>query len=262
MEIIIRDSQKAAAFSMLFQNVKVFTELINISFDDSQMFIQAMDAANVTVFEVKLEKEWFDEYTMNESFTMGVNTNIMSKILSTREKDQHLTMSATKGADDVEIVFSGNDKSFNKEFVMPQVDNESDHLGIPDSESNAIFSMPSVTFNSLIQQLRMFGESATIKCDENEISMTANSTETGKMKVVLEQEKLDEYAIDEGEDLEMSFTLNYLSNIAIFNKVAPTVEVNLTKDYPMKIVFYLDEKCEMSRSIAFYLAPQIDLNED
>lgn len=262
MEIIIRDTQKAAAFSMLFQNVKVFTELINISFDDTQMFIQAMDAANVTVFEVKLEKEWFDEYAVEEHHAMGINTSIISKILSTREKEQHLKMASAKGADDIEISFSGNDKSFDKEFVMPQVDNETDHLGIPDTESNAIFSMPSSTFYSLIQQLKMFGESATIKCDESEISMTANSTETGKMKVVIEQEKLDEYAIDEGEKLDMSFTLNYLSNIALFNKVAPTIEINLTKNYPMKIVFYLDEKCEMSRSIAFYLAPQIDLDEN
>ena len=88
--------------------------------------------------------------------------------------------------------------------------------------------------------------------------MSANSIESGKMTVVIEQEKLTEYAIDEGESLEMCFTLNYLGNIAAFNRVATTVELNLIKDFPVKIVFYLDDTCEMNRSVAFYLAPQID----
>jgi len=258
MEIIINDSQRANAFSVMFQNIKVFSEVINITFTTQHMFIQSMDAANVTVFEVKIDKEWFNEYTINSDITVGINTTIMSKILSAREKEQSITLIITPGADDIEIKFGGNDKSFDKEFVMPQVNIDSEQLSIPESESTAIFSMPSQTFHSLIQQLRLFGESTTIKCDETEISMSANSTESGKMTVVIEQEKLTEYAIDEGESLEMCFTLNYLGNIAAFNRVATTVELNLIKDFPVKIVFYLDDTCEMNRSVAFYLAPQID----
>lgn len=260
MEIIINDTQKATAFSVLFQNIKVFSEVINITFTTQHMFIQSMDAANVTVFEVKIDKDWFNEYTINSDITVGINTNIMAKILSAREKEQSITMIITPGSDDIDIKFGDNDKSFDKEFVMPQVDIDSEQLSIPESESTAIFSMPSQTFHSLIQQLRLFGESTTIKCDETEISMSANSTESGKMTVVIEQEKLTEYAIDEGATLEMCFTLNYLGNIAVFNRVASTVELNLIKDFPMKIVFYLDDNCVMNRSVAFYLAPQIDVD--
>ena len=62
MKIHITNPLKCDIFVGIFQYFKQFTEHINITFNESEMFIQSMDNGRVLIFEVQLPKTWFDNY--------------------------------------------------------------------------------------------------------------------------------------------------------------------------------------------------------
>jgi hypothetical protein len=72
MNILISDLQKADIFEFAFQNMKLFTNSINITFSDTGLYIQSMDTANVSMFELKIPKNGLiHEKTEGETFTLA-----------------------------------------------------------------------------------------------------------------------------------------------------------------------------------------------
>ena len=116
-------------------------------------------------------------------------------------------------------------------------------------------SFTSVIFSTLVDQMKMFGETFIIGCSEEQIQMSAESQETGKMSVNVPIDDMNSYAIDEGETLNMSFSLNHLKNICLYSKISKEIDIYLKSQYPIKIAYTLDS--ENAKAI-FYLAPKID----
>ena len=136
MNIIINNSQKADMFAMLFQHIKVFTEYINIIIEKDKMYIQSMDTSRVSIFEINLPAEWFDEFilTHNTNIVLGVSSSIMYRILNSRDKNQLIQLIYL--ADDLDkliINYTGENKTeFEKHFEIPLIEIDSDILVIPD----------------------------------------------------------------------------------------------------------------------------------
>ena len=259
MEFIISDQTKAAQFSFLFQNIRVFTDTINFVCENDKLFIQSMDSANVMLFEIKIQKEWFDEYKVESNINIGINTAILSKLLSVREKG-HTLRFTHELSDKLDISFTSQDKNvYNKDFTIPLVELDSNILAIDEKETTAQFSMPSANFQNIVQQLRMFGDSLSIKCDENSIKLGSESQGIGEMEVNIDINDLHEFEIVPDEQLNLNFTLHYLANISQFSKVSKDVEIRFIEGFPMQIIYYLDgSDQQLKNSISFYLAPQFD----
>jgi DNA polymerase III sliding clamp (beta) subunit (PCNA family) len=48
----------------------------------------------------------------------------------------------------------------------------------------------------------------------------------------------------------------------MYNKIAKDIEIHLTDNYPMKLVYYLEENSdENGAKLVFYLAPKINDDE-
>jgi len=261
MNVTITNQQKAETFTAMFQHMKAFTEHVNIMFEKDHMYLQSMDSARVSVFEYNLPSVWFDSYdhTYVSAIPLGVNSTLLFKILNTREKGQKITLVFDEENNDkLSISFTSDDKTvFDKHFEMPLMDLDYELMEIPTMECDAEFSIPSGTFANLINQLRMFGDTIDIECSEEKIELNSLSEGLGKMSVNIDIGDLDSYAINEGEVMNLSFSLAMLNNICAYNKVAKDMEIKLIKNFPMKIIYYLgDENTKMT----FYLAPKINDN--
>ena len=259
MEIQINQPSNAEIFSGLFQYIKLFTNDINIHFETGQLFIQALDTSRVSIFEVYLPKSWFDVYNIidENGAVVGINTNNLYKVLHAREKNQHLTMKMDDASDDKIILdmTSDNPTIFDKHFELPLMEIDTEMMHIPSMEYKADFSLPSNTFATLIDQLKMFGETLRIECSEDKIQLFSESLDSGKMSVDIPIDDLVSFAIEEGEQLDISFALTYLHNICLYSKLAKTVDISMTTNYPIRIQYLLDES---DARIVYYLAPKID----
>ena len=265
MDIQINQSQKADCFTSMFQHIKSFTEHINIMFEKERMYIQTMDGARVSIIEMTLPAAWFDEYQHNKPGTIliGVNSTILYKILNSREKGHSIQIKYSDDDDRLLISFTSDSKTeFNKRFEIPLMTIDNEIMGIPEIEHQAEFTLLSHNFANIVNQLQMFGDSMDIECSEEQIMLTSNSQECGKMYVEIKIEDLTSFIIDENTTMNLSFSLTYLHNICLYNKIAKEVEIKISSNYPIQIMYDLgsiDE--EQKAQIKFYLAPKIQDDE-
>lgn len=261
MEISISNIGRAELFSQLFQHVRLFTEHINLTFDKDRMFMQSMDSARVSVFELILPSTWFDSYilTSNEPITVGLNVTMLFKILNTREKIQEILIKYSSiDNDKLFFVFTCNNKSvFDKRFELPLMEIDCELMQIPDTNSDADLSINSTVFANLITQLKLFGETIEIQCNEDKITLNSISQETGKMTVDIGIDDITAFSITEGENMKLSFAINMLHNICMYNKISKEIDIYLMANYPMKLVYNLGDNA----SYTFYLAPKIGDDE-
>jgi proliferating cell nuclear antigen PCNA len=255
MNLTINNPAKLEAFSAIFQNMKLFSDNVNISLEETGLFLQAMDSGRVSVVELSIPNDWFDSYSVSNGMTIGLNAIIFYKILSTRDKSQNIQIEAGDNPDTLLIRFKSSDSAvFDKTFEIPLIDIDTDTMSIPTIEYQAEFSLPSVNFNNLMNQLKMFGENMDVDCSEDQIVLYSSSQDCGKMSVEIKIDDLNSFSIDEGERLAMSFSLMYLYNISQFHKISKEVELKFKRDYPVQLVYNLGAE---NASLRFFLAPKI-----
>jgi proliferating cell nuclear antigen len=258
MELSLAPSPKADAFVALFQHIRLFSEHVNITFSEDQVYMQCMDNAHVAILELYLPKTWFDQYESTNT-TIGINAAFLYRILSSREKDQK-----------IHVVYSGEDvlrvhltseaatsaKNFDKHFELPLLSLDVDTMEIPAIEYTAEIQLSSAHLASIVSQLKMFGDTMEIKCSEETIMLASNSQDQGKMYVEIHIDDVAGFAIEEGSELNLSFSLGYLHNICMYHKLAKEIEWKFSESYPMQVVYPLDEAKEAR--LVFYLAPKME----
>lgn len=262
MNLIISNIQKAEIFANLFQHIKLFTEQVNINFESERMYVQAMDNSRVSILEIVIPKDWFDEYNIAVSTTIGINVITFYRVLNSREKTQQIKISLNnRDTDKLEIFLTGENKEeFNKHFELSLIEIESEIMNIPEIEYQTDFTLGSANFANIINQLKTFGDNLDIKCSEEKIMLYSSSIEQGKMVCEIKIDDLSSFAINEGETVSCGFSLNYLHNICLYNKLSKEVDIKLSVDYPMKIIYKLLGSDEAK--MTFFLAPRMDDNED
>jgi len=265
IDILIENPVKVEAFTVLFQSLKSFSEHTNVQFDSERMYIQTMDSARISILEISLPTKWFCKYKCDQTVVLGINASVMYKILSSKDKNQSIRLQYTSGEDKLNIHMCSPEgiinAGFDRHFEAPLMDIESEYMTIPDIEYKMEMSLPSSIFSTLIHQLRGFGESLDIHCNEDNIRFTANTQESGSMSVDIRMDDLIEFSIEEECQLDMSFGLQFLQPVCSFSKISKTVTVKIHSDYPIRIEYPLhlvgtniEAECGY---IHFFLAPKI-----
>ncbi len=270
MNVVVKNKENARIFSALFQNIKLFSEHINLMFNGDRLYAQGMDNSHISIFEISIPKTWFDvyEYTSkNESVVMGISVPLLYKILNTREDIHEIHLKYDESNCDklyVDLLNPTQSKTvFDKHFELPLMEIESELMAIPEIDYAAEFSLVSSNFANLISQLKLFGADLQIKCSEEEIRLISNSNETGNMSVVVPIDDLSLFAINEGEVLNMSFSLTHFNNICAFHKVSNIINLKISDNYPLKATYvlelpkYEDDDISKLAHIMVFLAPRV-----
>lgn len=266
MDIVLYPSPKADTFAAVFQHIRLFCDHINLVFAPERLYMQCMDNAHVAIVELDLPAEWFDRYELSQgSVTFGIHAGFLYRILAAREKEQQIHLVYSEEDNDVLRVHltsqSTKNTSFDKHFEIPLISIESETMEIPAIEYAAEISISSAHLAGIITQLKMFGDTMEIQCSEDKIMLASNSQDQGKMYVEINIDDVSAFAIDEGSDLHLSFSLTYLHHICMYNKLAKEVELKFSESYPMQIVYVLAKDTEAESRDArllFYLAPKIN----
>jgi len=283
MDFKITDESKIETFTTIFQTIKGISEYIVLYFNDEKMFVQTMDASKVSVLEVSIRSSWFDFYSCQyDSVKIGINTNVLHKILSSKEKSQtiHFEYSMEDGNEDKLLVNmlssledppQSNDESrvvknhrnvYDRYFEVPLVNLENDIMEIPDIEYEAEISLPSVNFAILIYQLKGFGDVLNIQCNENDIQFISKSLENGSMRVEIKIDELTGFSIIEGENINVLFGLQYLNTISSYSKISKTVELKIRRNYPIRIDYMFGGEGEAEGSVKYFLSPKLGDGND
>ena len=266
MNVVITNKEKAKAFTSMFQNMKLFCEHINLMFEPTRLYAQGMDSSHISVFEIFIPSTWFDEYHQEGNTVLGISTQLFFRILNTREEGQQINIQYKEDAADKLYVHFISKTSFDKHFELPLVELESEMMEIPGVDYQAEFSLASSNFANIISQLKQFGADLHIHCNEDELRLTSKSNESGNMSVVVPIDDLSLFAINEGETINMAFSLAHLHNICAFHKVSDSINIKISENYPLKTTYLLEsvgeeEEIETKARIVIFLAPRMSDDE-
>ena len=291
MQFQINDKNKKDIFISIFQVLKNCSSIISCTFEKEVLHIQGIDKSHICLFDVKLNKNWFDEYIISEKKIISFDSNIFHSIISTKSDNQNCIFKIDSDNEDIlNIIFTTKEdtedkkednkkednkkedkkedkknkkskksekdkdnKQFKKFFKMSLIENEYDEMNIPDTEYDAEFTLSSKQVDDIFTQLNQFGNDIVIHCSEEDIYLTANGI-TGEMRVQIPIDDLSSYSIFEGQEVVLAYSLIYMNKMCITNKLSNEVEFSLSKHSPMKISYPLGEDSK----IVFYIAPKLE----
>ena len=254
MKLVIEDNVKCELFINIFQNTKAFSDTFTINIREDAFYIQGMDASHISIFEILLSREWFTKFEFEKEHSIGVSNAIFPKLLSTWTSDHRITLQHSN-ADKLDISFekiTGNSE-YNKYFEMPLVEIEEELMHIPEQEYTIDIEFDSRKLKKLIDELMIIGETANITCNESEINAKTESIE-GSMKINIPFDDIEAYSIEEGEIIDVNYSLKYIKNMCLFSKISPTVNLHITNGTPMQLKYDM----ENDSYVRFYLAPQME----
>ena len=278
MELVISEKSKVKQFETIFKHLKHISVDVNLIFTEEGLYTQGMCSSHVSLFELNLDKSWFQSYSVtNESLILGVNCEMLFKCISCLEENQIISMKSD-GGDSIELNFTG-DKSVNKHFMLPMMSIDSEQMEIPEVEYSADITMLSEQLDHLVSELNDFGNVVNITCNEENIIMDVLG-EMGNMTLNIKEEDIIEYALEENENpekgtefadvLKMSYALEFIKNVCLFSKLNKEIKMHISEEYPIKFEYSLDiwsdsvkedgeeEDIETINYIRFFVAPKIE----
>jgi proliferating cell nuclear antigen len=255
MKVTISNKNKKDLFVAIFQILKGCTSIVRVIFQKEKMYIQGMDKSHICLFEVNIQKKWFDEYNIDEdSSVMCFDTNIFHLIISSKQESHNIVIHCYDSDNiNIDLVSQEHTKGeFDRHFKIPLADFEYDEMNIPVVDYDAEFSISSKKICEITSQMLAFGTDLNIKCSEERIDLIADGI-VGEMLVNIPIEDLNEYSIVEGDVIDLKYSLNYIAKMCLTNKLSSEVVFSISADYPMKINYDLGD----DSSIVFYIAPKI-----
>ena len=264
MNLEIQNCEKKNIFTRVLKYLTQFTSTVTIRCgkegDDpkERLYIQGMDSAHVSLFELKLVDCWFDVFEVPQAVAFSLDIKLLAGILCFRDKEQNIKLEIDEDGDKLYIGLS-SDSSLDKEFEIPLIDLDEERLSIPDVEYPADFIIDSKKFKELIDQMSFFGKEIIFELDEEQIKMSSKG-DNGKMKVDISFDDVDEYSIEEEGNLKLKYSSGYIQWMTEYASFIEKTHVYLSDAVPMQIYYSLDEKDDNSTEnyIRFYLAPMID----
>lgn len=257
MKLVLTEQSKVIKLAAIFRNLKVFTNNLMVYLDATKgIFIQGMDDTHCCLCEVKIMPAWFDIFEFDadiDMVTLGINTNILHKIINTYTEGQYIELLAHGNTDKLTINFAGKETVFNKHFDIPLMNIEMDILAVSEEEKQVDLTIETKKFVELINQMQIFNDTIKIHFLVDTVEFTASGDE-GEMSVNVSLDDVIEYAIMEELVLTQTYCLRFLQMMCAFNKLSPEFVMRFSEERPMEGRYELGNNSYMSFFVSERLA--------
>jgi len=264
MNVIIQDKSKIDVFVALFQIIKNSAVTLNIVLTDEKMHIQGIDLSQCCLFNVDITKQWFTSYSIEKQLNISLNTEMYLKVLSLGSNQKDISIKLCVKLDELDnlhIDFIDNSSSksnINKYFTLPLQETElNNELTIPDNEYEVDITMNSKKLCELINQLSSFSDDlhdVNIKANSTSVKFITQGANGGEFIIEIEPENIDEYAIIDNIEINVSYSLKYLHKLCLTNKISNNIKISMSNKSPMKIQYNLGDDSEL----VYFITPKIE----
>lgn len=252
----ISDKRKKDSFISIFHVLKNSSSQINLAVDKDTFHIQGMDKSHVCLFDLKLDSEWFNYYKVDKKYDLCFDTTLFHSIISTKGEEQSLLF-YLEDTDSLFIELKNMENNckksdYNKFFKLPLLEYEYEEMNIPTTEYDCEFTLPSKKVTDMLSQLSNFGDDLNIKCCEDCVKFTTIGNFV-EMRVDIPDDDMNSYSIVENEEVNLTYSLLYISKMCITNKLSNEIDFCLSNECPMRINYSLGN----DSSLTFYIAPKM-----
>jgi proliferating cell nuclear antigen len=241
----------------ILEAVKDLVTDANIDCNPSSISLQAMDSAHVSLVSFLLHAEGFDPYRCDRNLSLGISLGSLSKILKCAGNEDTITIRAGDNGDSATFVFESPSGVRTAEYQLKLMDIDSEHLGIPHQDYDAVVIMSSAEFQRICRDLATIGESVQISINKEAIKFSVKG-ELGSGTVRLQNgssiDKEDEAtSIILQNPVSLTFALRYLNFFTKATPLSNTVTLSMSKDAPLLLEYKI-----AAGYVRYYLAPKIE----
>jgi proliferating cell nuclear antigen len=229
-------------------------------FENDKLYIQSMDKSHVCLADIEIKDKWFSVFDCSKNNKISVDSTHFAILMNYALKHDKLELKY-EDENDVDKLYINflngkeNKGAFDHFFELDLMDVDEDNLVIPEVDYDVEFTIESKKLVEVLSELNTFGQDLNIKCSESVVELNANG-DTTKLKVNIPVDDLDEYAIAEGEAIDISFSLSHLCKMCLSMKMSSTMNVAISGEYPMSVIYNLGDESKVS----FFIAPKVSDN--
>ncbi|XVE99695.1 hypothetical protein REPUB_Repub03eG0222500 [Reevesia pubescens] len=252
---------QAGLLKKVLESIKDLVTSANFDCSATGFSLQAMDSSHVALVALLLRSDGFEHYRCDRNISMGMNLANMAKMLRCASDDDIVTIKADDGSDIVTFMFESPSQDKISDYEMKLMDIDSEHLGIPEAEYQAIVRMPASEFARICKDLGTIGDTVIISVTKEGVQFstkgdigTANIFCRKNTAVDKKEEAID---IEMEEPVSLTFASRYLIAFTKATSLSSQVTISLSSDMPIVIEY----KMENMGHIRFYLAPKIEEEE-
>ena len=232
-----------SVFKILIENIADINNQVNITLHKTYLYVQGMDPSHVCLFELNLADTWFQEYNVTKDTTIGIDLNIVNKIISCCGKTQTIQFQTGDNPDKITISLKGGSGTeIDKSFETAIYDFDMDLLNIPEMDSDIDISIDAHLLNTLVEQIGVFGDSIRFECADNGITLISKENKLStEMKCMIDIDKIATYSTTE-EDVVNEYSILYYSKLCKYAKLMKkdaTVDMQITTDMPLIMKYNL-----------------------
>jgi len=246
----------------VLESIKDLVTDANFDCSTTGFSLQAMDSSHVALVALLLRSEGFEHYRCDRNISMGMNLTSMAKMLKCAGNDDIITIKADDGGDSVTFMFESPNQERISDFEMKLMDIDSEHLGIPETEYEAIVRMPSGEFARICKDLSTIGDTVVISVTKEGVKFSTGG-DIGSANIVCRQntsvdKEEDKTVVEMQEPVTLTFALRYLNSFTKATPLSSTVTLSMSKELPVAVEYKI---ADMGH-IRFYLAPKIEEDDD
>ena len=249
---------QAALLKKVVVVLRDFCTDVNFECTEKGIQVQSMDSSHVALVSLLLRESAFSEFKCDRPTFLGINVELLSKILKRCSPQDSLKIRWSSGADTVSFQCEeGEGRIADFDLKLMQV--ESEHTEIPEQCYKIVARLPSSEFQRICRDLWEFGETMRIKASAEGITFSVQG-DAGSGNVLLKPREAgkpeDKVTLTVHEPVTATFALRYLVN---FSKAAPlcgSVELGLGPGAPLLVKYALE--AADNGHMQFYLAPLVE----
>ena len=265
MKITLESRKKVSQFGNILKHLKHFSQDIEIIINEERLYAQGMDGSQAALFELSLKNDWFTSYEVDEDVVLGINCELIAKVLHCLNNNQTISLEYDTKKDDltISLIPREGEKCMLKEFTIPLMDLESELMEIPDADYTADLEIESQEFYQLVDEMSIFGDTLGVNCKYDNVKFTGKGN-LGEMTAVIKEDDIIMYAVEEDADMTVNYRMSYLKTITCFSRINAVVKLHMSDDKPMKIQYDMeeideeDEDTKVENYLRFFLAPIVE----
>jgi proliferating cell nuclear antigen len=239
---------QASALKSVFEVLKDIINDVNVYFTAKGMNILTLDTARVTLVDMTLGSENFEEYVCPVPIAAGLNMTTMYKLLKSISGTDTLTIDV-HDRDYMDIFIENPVKKSSTKFRLKLLDINEDILDLPDIQMNVVTTIPSIDFQRITRDMGNLAQDMAIIREGTKLTLSCKGD-------YAEQETILEFPESVGRSGSV-FSLKYINLFTKATNMCASVQLMQdSKNENMPIIFRYT--IANLGDLKFYLAPKAD----
>ncbi len=232
-------------------SVSIISELVSeaqFKIGADSVDLVAMDPANVAMVIFKLLGSAFTEYDVKDEQKIALNLNNLKQILRRAGSNDILTMEMHENK--FKITLKSNTV---RTFYLPIIELDEKEQKIPSLNFPVTITTDCNVLNEAIEDVDIVAESVSFIAEKSKFTVSAEG-DLSQAKIEIKADDATEIIADSDSTIKAKYSIEYLKKMIQGSKLAPKVNINFNKDYPLKLSYQVINKLMMN----FILAPRVD----